>query len=160
MLKFLQKVSQYRKIVLLFLFSPIVAVFLNLESKALTIFPQDSFVRFKIEFHVPSKLSTEIEKKVTLIAEKTFNGLSDLISIESHTFHELSEINLIFNRLNDPNKILLFIQEKLDRLKITLPGDVKQIKVFHLKPKTSPDFSIETNDHFNLTKFKKIHQNF
>ena len=154
MLNFLQKVSKYRRVALIFLFVPIIAVFLNL-SKGLRFFPEDSFIRFKIEFYVPSKLSSEIEKKVTTIAEKTFNGLSNLISIESLTSHEHSEINLIFDRLNDPNKILLFIQEKLDRLKITLPGDVKQIKVTHLKPIPPPDFKIKTNNFFNLPKFKE-----
>ncbi|MDC0253571.1 efflux RND transporter permease subunit [Bacteriovoracales bacterium] len=153
MLKFLQKVSKYRRVVLLFLFIPIVTVFFNLDN-GLKLFPEDSFIRFKIEFYVPSKLSSEIEKKVTTIAEKTFNGLSNLISIESNTRHERSEINLIFDRLNDPNKILLFIQEKLDRLKITLPGDVKQIKVIHLKAIPPPDFNIKTNSGFNFKRFK------
>ena len=154
MLKFLHKVSEYRRIVLIFLFLPIIAVFLNL-SKGLKFFPEDSFVRFKIEFYVPSKISSEIEKKVTTISEKTFNGLSNLISIESITSHEHSEIYLIFDRLSDPNKILLFIQEKLDRLKITLPGDVKQIKVTHMRSSPPPDFKITTHDDFNLVKFKK-----
>ena len=149
MLKFLQKVSKYRRVVLLFLFIPIITVFFNLDN-GLKLFPEDSFIRFKIEFYVPSKLSSEIEKKITTIAEKTFNGLSNLISIESSTQHERSEINLIFDRLNDPNKILLFIQEKLDRLKITLPGDVKQIKVIHLKPIQPPDFKIKTNSGFKI----------
>ncbi len=158
MLKFLQKVAEYRRIVLIFLFVPIFAVFLNL-SKGLRFFPEDSFIRFKIEFYVPSKLSSEIEKKVTTVAEKTFNGLSNLISIESLTNHEHSEINLIFDRLNDPNKILLFIQEKLDRLKVTLPGDVKQIKVTHLKIPSPPDFTISTHKDFNLIKFKNYIKN-
>ena len=158
MLKFLQKVAEYRRIVLVFLFVPIVAVFLNF-SKGLSFFPEDSFIRFKIEFYVPSKISSEIERKVTTTAEKTFNGLSNLISIESLTRHERSEINLIFDRLNDPNKILLFIQEKLDRLKITLPGDVKQIKVTHLKPLPPPDFKINTNTGFDLTKFQNYIKN-
>ena len=55
-------------------------VFLNF-SKGLSFFPEDSFIRFKIEFYVPSKMSSEIERKVTTTAEKTFNGLSNLISI-------------------------------------------------------------------------------
>ena len=91
MLKFLQKVAKYRRIVLIFLFVPIVAVFLNL-SNGLRFFPEDSFIRFKIEFYVPSKLSSEIEKKVTTVAEKTFNGLSNLISIESLIFKSPPEV--------------------------------------------------------------------
>ena len=158
MLTFLKKISQYRSVVLIILLAPIFSLFFNFD-KGLQLVPKDSFVRFEVQFFVPGKMSSEIEKKVTTVAEKIFNGLPHLISLESLTKHEQSTLTLIFEKLKDPDKILLFIQEKLDRLKVSLPSDVKQIKTQHLKSESLPDIEIKIPKDFNPMAFKNFLEN-
>jgi hypothetical protein len=151
-LKILAQLKKYREFILLLTLLPIALIFSFKESK-FDLLPQSPYATFEIQLEVPGKTANEIEQKVTSSAEKVFNGLPHLLNLESYTYHQSSKILITFKPGTDRQRLFLFVQEKIDRLKILLPDDVKKIKVQELNPKTIQDltFNIRSQkDYFDL----------
>ncbi|MEK6624520.1 MAG: efflux RND transporter permease subunit, partial [Bdellovibrionota bacterium] len=87
-------------------------------------------------------VAKEVERKVTVVAEKVMNGLPSLLVLESSTTHEKSVVNLKFKAKTKEGATFLFIQEKIDRLKIMLPSEAKRIIVMPVKQVNYPDIII------------------
>ena len=143
-LKFIESLVGHRNIILIILALPLAAVFF-LSNFKLQVVPPFSYVEYDVNFDVPGWIASTIEKKVTTEAERIFNGLPGLIALESRTLNEKSKIHLRFSKGYDANTILLFIQEKMDRLKLMLPSEVKRISIDEIKRNEFPDLTLENN---------------
>lgn len=146
-LKIIEDLSKRRNLILAILALPLMSVFFLGDYK-LQVLPPFEYVEYEVKFKVPGSIASYIEDKVTLEAERVFNGLPGVISIESWSTHEGSTVRLRFEKGNNPNTILLFIQEKMDRLKLMLPSEVKQIMIEEIKRVTPPDMTMTHKDGF------------
>jgi hypothetical protein len=104
--------------------------------------PESPFPLFKVTFEVPSRGADEIVERVTKPAEKVFNGLPGLLSLESETLHERAVIDLLFKENTSPNTAYLYVQEKLDRVNLLMPRDVKTTKVERVTIKPEADIHL------------------
>ncbi|MBT7609759.1 MAG: hypothetical protein HN576_08380 [Bacteriovoracaceae bacterium] len=142
MLNLLKKLSQLRSAVLIALILPLPFVLWNFG----TLFndlPSFPYSKFTITFKAPGMMANEIEKKVVVPAEKMFNGLPGLLLQESVVEHENANIYLEFLNDQDPERSLLFIQEKIDRLKISLPSNIEEILINLRKREQRADLIIQ-----------------
>ena len=57
--------------------------------------PESPYLEYTITIDVPG-MAAEVERKVTVVAEKVMNGLPSLLVLESSTTHEKSVVNLKF----------------------------------------------------------------
>jgi hypothetical protein len=141
MLKLLKRLSELRSAVLVALILPIPFVIWNFGS-FFNELPDFPYSKFTITFEVPGMMSKEIENKVIIPAEKMFNGLQGLLLQESKVKHEQGRIFLEFHNDQNPERSLLFIQEKLDRLKVSLPSNVEEILVKLRKREVRADLEV------------------
>jgi hypothetical protein len=128
MLNLLKKISQLRSAVLIALILPLPFVLWNFGT-FFNDLPSFPYSKFTITFKVPGMMANEIERKIIVPAEKLFNGLPGLLLQESVVEHESANIYLEFLNNQDSSKSLLFIQEKIDRLKVSLPSNVEEILI-------------------------------
>ena len=119
-LKYLTHIARARPIVLTALVLPVIpAIFFS--NYKFNIMPESPYLEYTITIDVPG-MAAEVERKVTVVAEKVMNGLPSLLVLESSTTHEKSVVNLKF-KAKTKEATFLFIQEKIDRLKIMLPSE-------------------------------------
>ncbi|MBI2519783.1 MAG: efflux RND transporter permease subunit [Bdellovibrio sp.] len=141
-LKYLTKIAQARRIVFTVLMLPVVlAIFFS--NYKFNIMPESPYLEYTITIEAPGMTANEIERKVTIVAEKVMNGLPALLVLESATSHEKAVLNLKFKAKTKEGTTFLFIQEKIDRLKILLPSEAKRIIVSAVKQLEYPDIVIQ-----------------
>ncbi len=142
MIKFISLLSKYRAIIFLFLAIPILGIWkLNFE-----LIPQSDFLHFKITVKVPHTQTEEVVSRVAEPAEKVLNGIGGLISLESHSKDQEVEFYLIFHPHVEQQEAYLYIQEKIDRLKITWPRSVDQILVDRILVSKTPDIVVNLKE--------------
>jgi hypothetical protein len=117
--------------------------------------PNYPLVKFDVTFSVPGKMAPEIERKVNQVVEKNFNGLNNLLEMESTFKHEEAVVTLIFKKGTDPGRSRLFIQEKLDRVKVFLPPEVKNIKLTEREREVKPHLILENVDAYHYQDLKR-----
>jgi|GEM_PF-6167622 len=144
-LKYLTKLSQMRTPVLLSLILPVFLV-VFFSKYQIAIMPESPFLRYEIDILAPTMSASEIENKVTEVSEKILNGLPNLLSLNSITHHEKAKIQLMFKTGSKEGQTFLFIQEKLDRLKILLPEEVKSVQIQQKKIEHVPDLRFTNLD--------------
>lgn len=128
MLQFAKLVAKYRSLISVVLFAPLLSLVFS-SNFHVGMVPENPYLLFDVSFSVPSRSANEIEKKVTIPSEKVFNGLPYLIGIQSETRSEFAKISLRFSEKAKASTIYLNIQEKMDRIKLMLPGDVESYEV-------------------------------
>jgi hypothetical protein len=136
MIGLVKLLTQHKPIVLVLLAAPLLS--LGFSSRFyLHMVPPSPYVKFEVTFSAPARTASEIAKRVTEPAERVFNGLPGLLSMESRTLNEVATIELVFKEGIEGKTAYLYVQEKLDRINLILPGDVKSTKVTrveHEKP--------------------------
>lgn len=119
-------------------------------------YPKSHFYYVDITFDAPAKMARDLESLVSEKIEKTLNGVQGLISFETTTHHEKVQAHLMFNPSMDEDKIRLFLQEKLDVLKIQLGSVVREIKLDFIRPPETMIFSINSGKStLTATEWKK-----
>ncbi|MBL6989731.1 MAG: efflux RND transporter permease subunit [Bacteriovoracaceae bacterium] len=158
MQNFLQYLYKNKSIVIILLCLPMFGLILSADF-VFNPLPSYKYIQFEVSFQVPGTISREIERKVVKVSEKVFNGLPSLLNLESFVDHESAKVVLTFKKGTRPNEIQLFIQEKMDRLKVMLPPSVKQITTNQIKRSMLPDFVIEGAGEYTYLELKdKLHE--
>ncbi len=156
MIRFISLLSKYRAIIFLFLAIPVLGIWkLKFE-----LIPQSEFQHFKITVKVPHTQAEEVVSRVTEPAEKVLNGIGGLLSLESHSKDQEVDFNLIFHPNVEQQEAYLYIQEKIDRLKIIWPRSVDQILVDPVLVNKSPDFVINIKEPVPYINVKEKISNF
>lgn len=155
MLKLAQFLHKYRAVVLIVLGLPILGIFFSSEFH-LEMIPQNPHVQFNLEFAVPARPSSEIFQRVTKPTEKILNGLPGLLGLSSKTQNEKVLIQLIFQESITANSAYLNIQEKMDRIRLLLPRDVKSWKIERNKPEKAADLHIKFKESIPLAKLSHV----
>lgn len=138
MIKLIRFLSQRKPVVILALALPILAIFFRGRFD-IKLAPENPYPKFQVNFRVPSRTAVEITARVTEPAEKIFNGLPGLLSMESKTEDHGARLDLIFNENVSPNNAYLYLQEKLDRVRLQVPRDVESIQVERQVPELAAD---------------------
>ncbi|HAZ12939.1 MAG: hypothetical protein A2X86_09120 [Bdellovibrionales bacterium GWA2_49_15] len=140
-LKYLTQVARSRRVVFTALILPVVlAIFFS--NFKFNIMPESPYLEYAITIEAPGMVAKEVERKITIVAEKVMNGLPALLVLESATSHEQAVLNLKFKANTKEGTTFLFIQEKIDRLKILLPGEAKRVIVTAVKQRNYPDLVV------------------
>ncbi len=140
-LKLLNYIAQKRNIAFALLMIPMFIGFYFAITQ-LTPYPKSHYHYVDITFEAPSKMARDLESLVSEKVEKTLNGVQGLISFDTTIQHEKVQAHLMFNASMDEDKIHLFLQEKLDVLKIQLGSVVREIKLDFIQPPEEVIFTI------------------
>lgn len=144
-LKLLNYISSKRNLAFMLLLIPMVIGF-SFTIKRLTAHPRSSYHYVDITFQAPAKMALDLEGLVAKKVEKTLNSLQGLISFETITHHEKVNANLMFDQSMTEDKIHLFLQEKLDVLRIQLASSVSDIAIDFVKPPREAAFTLLIGD--------------
>ncbi len=159
MIKLVRFLTNYRNLVFVILISPIFSVFFA-DRFSPQIIPDSPYPEYDIEFLVPSRSAEEISQRVTIPAEKIFNGLPELLSMSSETVHGKAIINLVFSEKLNDNNSFLYIQEKMDRIRFAIPRDVESVQVKAKKMPLPPDLYFHFNEGLSVGNFFNSISNF
>ncbi|MCB0420994.1 MAG: efflux RND transporter permease subunit [Bdellovibrionales bacterium] len=159
MLKLAYFLAKYRSLISVILFAPLLSLAFGSQFRVGMV-PENPFQQFDVYFKVPSRTTSEIEKKVTAPAEKVFNGLPDLIGVQSKTEMEMAKISLRFHEKAQPSTIYLNIQEKMDRIKLLIPGDVESYEVVKFESHRPADLKFEFSEAISIGRLQKVLSSF
>lgn len=132
-LKVLKYIAAKRIFAFAFLLLPMFAGIFMAPNSFVTS-PASSFTYVELTFSSPGKMARDLEFQVAEKVEKTLNGIQGLISFEAEIKHEYVIAKLMFDNSNDEDKIRLFLQEKLDILKIQLGSLVQDTDINFIRP--------------------------
>lgn len=155
MLKAIRYLSQRKRFIVLVLSAPLLGVFFRTRFH-FECLPENPNPRFQVQFSVPHRIAAEIETRVTEVAEKHFNGLPDLISMESVTSDHQATLTLIFRKTMTAHKAHLLVQEKLDQIKLAIPRDVETIRVERIKPARPADLGFRFKEPVAVTHIRDL----
>lgn len=142
MLRLANWLHKYRSLVLVLMVAPVLGLFFSSNFHLETI-PPSPHIKFDLTFEVPSRSAEEIHDRVTLLTEKILNGLPGLLSLSSETKNERVIFSLIFHEGVGSGSAYLNIQEKMDRIRLMLPSDVKSWNVEQLRQESAADLRLE-----------------
>ena len=135
--------------------APVLGIFFSSEFHLETI-PPSPHIKFQLSFEVPSRSAGEIHDRVSLPTEKILNGLPGLLSLSSETINERTIFDLIFHEGVSSGSAYLNIQEKMDRIRLTLPGDVKSWNIEQIKQASAADLRLEFKEPVSLKRLAEV----
>ena len=154
MIKLVGFLRRHRSFVFMFLALPLVGLILGGRFK-LDVLPEREFPTFEVVFSSPGIQAEENLRRVTEVVERVFNGVPGLLHLQSVTRDERVSVSLIFHKKLERDEATLFLQERIDRVKLELPRDVARIEVNAIEYPVPADLLIEFSQPISTAELRR-----
>lgn len=155
MIKLVGFLRKHRSFVFLFLALPFFGLVLGGRFKV-DVLPEREFPTFEVLFSSPGIQAEENLRRVTEVSERVFNGAPGLLHLQSSTRDEAVSVKLIFHKKLTRDQATLFLQERIDRVKLEIPRDVTRIEVNSIPYSDPADLHVEFTRPVSTEELRRV----